>query len=191
MQQIILASASPRRKKLLEQMGLRFKVVVSDYEEIEDEKIDPHLLAKRLSLGKAKAVAKKHKNAIIIAADTFVSFRGKIMSKPVTKKVAKDMLRLLSGKSHTILTGFTILDSKTGKVVTKSVESKAYMKKLTEKEIAAYVATGEPLDKAGAYGIQERGALFVEKIEGDYFNIVGLPIFSLAQELKKFGVEVM
>lgn len=172
-------------------MGLRFKVVVSDYEEIEDEKIDPHLLAKRLSLGKAKAVAKKHKNAIIIAADTFVSFRGKIMSKPVTKKVAKDMLRLLSGKSHTILTGFTILDSKTGKVVTKSVESKAYMKKLTEKEIAAYVATGEPLDKAGAYGIQERGALFVEKIEGDYFNIVGLPIFSLAQELKKFGVEVM
>lgn len=188
MRKIVLASASPRRKKLLEQIGLRFIVEVSSYEEFDDAKLNPYTLAKKQSLGKAKAVAKNHKDAIIIAADTFVSFDGKVLSKPVTKSNAKKMLSLLSGKPHPIITGFTILDTKTGKTVTKTVETKVYMKKLTDKEINAYVNSGEPLDVAGAYAIQEKGALFVEKIVGDFYNIVGLPIYSVVSELKKFGV---
>ncbi len=191
MRKIVLASASPRRKKLLEQIGLQFEVCVSNFDETEDPNLTPHELAKNLSLGKAKAVALRYKDAIVISADTFVSFKGAILSKPETKENAKLMLRLLSGRVHPIITGFTVLDTKTGKVVTRSVETKVYMKKLTDKEIGEYIETGEPLDKAGAYGIQERGVIFVEKIEGDYSNVVGLPLYELVRELNKFGVKVM
>lgn len=188
MRRIILASASPRRKKLLEQLGLKFKVSVSNFEEKIDKKLDPHILAKKLSLGKAKDVAKKFQNAIIIAADTFVTFEGEILGKPNDKKDARRMLKLLSGTAHSIITGFTIMDSDTGRYVSKSVETKVYLKRLTDKEIDSYIKTGEPLDKAGAYGIQEKGAIFVEKIEGDFYNVVGLPIFELSKELKKFNI---
>ena len=158
---IVLASGSPRRKKLLEQIGLEFEVCVSNFDEKENPNLKTHELAKNLSLGKAKDVAPKYKDAIIISADTFVSFKGAVLSKPETKEKAKQMLRLLSGKAHPIITGFTILDTKTGKTVSKSVETKVYIKKLTDKEIEEYIKTGEPLDKAGAYGIQEKGAVFV------------------------------
>lgn len=190
MKKIILASASPRRKMLLKQIGLNFKVVVSDFEEKIDMKIDPHKLARKLSLGKAKIVAKKLNNSIIIAADTFVTFKGKILGKPKDKQDAKRVLKLLSGKTHLIITGFTIIDTTTGQSVTKSIETKVYFKKLTDKEISVYVATSEPLDKAGAYGIQEKGSVFVKKIEGDYFNVVGLPIYAVVDTLKKFGVKI-
>lgn len=191
MRKIVLASGSPRRKKLLEQIGLEFEVCVSNFDEKENPNLTPHELARNLSLGKAKDVAPKYKNAIVISADTFVSFNGVVMSKPETKEKAKQMLRLLSGNTHPIITGFTILDTKTGKTISKSVETKVYMKKLTNEEIDEYIKTGEPLDKAGAYGIQERGAMFVEKIEGDYSNVVGLPLYELVNALNKFGVKVI
>lgn len=190
MRKIILASSSPRRKILLKQMGLDFEAVVSDFEEKIDAKLSPHKLAEKLSLGKAKSVAYKYNNAIIIAADTFVIFNEKIIGKPIDDKDAKRILRLLSGKGHSIITGFTILDTKVNRSVTKSVETKVTFKKLSDKEIDSYIKTGEPLDKAGAYGIQEKGGIFIKKIDGDYFNIVGLPIYSVVEELKKFGVEV-
>ena len=190
MKSIILASASPRRKKLLERIGLRFKIVVSKFEEVIDPKLSPHQLAKKLSLEKAKIVATKYKNAIVIAADTFVICDNKIIGKPKDENDARQTLRLLSNRAHSIITGFTIIDSDTGKTVSRSEETKVFMRKITEEEIDSYVKTKEPLGKAGSYAIQEKGSMFIEKIEGDYFNVVGLPIYSLFKELKNFGVSV-
>jgi len=143
-----------------------------------------------LSLGKATDVAKRHKDAVIISADTIVALDGEIFGKPKTSERAKYMLQKMSGRAHSVLTGFTIIDTETKKQISKSVETKVYFKNLSEKEIDAYIATGEPLDKGGGYAIQGLAALFIEKIEGDYFNIVGLPIFPLTEELKNFGVSV-
>jgi septum formation protein len=191
MKKIILASASPRRKEILALTGLRFRVEPSRYEETLDHAIKPHNLAKRLSLKKARAVARKYKDALIIAADTFIVFRRKLLGKPHTSKEAQKMLSLLNGNSHSVITGYTILDTGTGKKITRSVEAKVWLKKMTGQEIEAYVATKEPLDKAGAYAIQGHGAMIVKKIEGDYLNVVGLPLFDLAGSLKKFGINLL
>lgn len=191
MRKIVLSSGSPRRKKLLEQIGLKFEVCVSNFEEKEDPRLTPYELAINPSLRKAKNVAAKYKNAIIISADTFVSFKNNVLGKPVTQENAKKMLHMLSGKSHSIITGFTIIDTKTVKTISRSVETKVYMKKLTNEDIEEYIKTGEPLDKAGAYGIQEKGAVFVTKIEGDSSNVVGLPLYELVKELNKVGVKVI
>ncbi len=191
MKKIILASGSPRRKTLLKQIGLQFEIEKSGYEEKINMKMEPHELVKKMSLKKAQSVSKNHKNAIIIAADTLVAFRGQLIGKPKTAEDAKEILGKLSGKSHSIITGFTIMDSYSGKTVTRSVETKVWFKKLSQKEIDDYVKTGEPLDKAGAYGIQELGGIFIHKIEGDYYNVVGLPLYLLAEELKKFGVFIL
>ncbi|MDI6745100.1 MAG: Maf family protein [Thermodesulfovibrionales bacterium] len=190
MKKIVLASASPRRKEILALTGLRFSVEPSDYEEILDNVIKPHKLAKRLSLKKARAVAGKYRDALIIAADTFIVFRKKLLGKPHTPKEARKMLTMLNGKSHLVITGYTVLDTRTGKNITRSVETKVWLKKMTAQEIAAYVATKEPLDKAGAYAIQGRSAMIVQKIEGDYLNVVGLPLSDLADSLKKFGIKL-
>ena len=191
MKRIILASSSPRRKALLEQLGLKFTVDTSVQEDGEFSSREPHEIARKISLNKAKSVAGRYPDAIIITADTFGVIDGRIIGKPHSVKEAHVMLAELSGKSHTVITGFTILDTATGKVVTKSVETTVYMKHITKSEIEAYVRTGEPLDKAGAYAIQGLGALFVEKIDGDYFNVIGLPLFALGEVLKEFGIEVL
>jgi septum formation protein len=188
MKKIILASASPRRKTILKQIGLEFDVAVGNHIEKIDFRLKPHQLAQELSFSKAKSVAGNCKNAIIIAADTLVVIDKEIIGKPKDARDAKRILKRLSGKCHQIITGFTIIDTLTGKKVTKSVETKVYFKILTDEEIDSYIKTGEPLDKGGAYGIQEKRSLFIEKIEGDYFNVVGLPIFALAQELQNFGI---
>lgn len=188
MKSIILASASPRRKELLKRIGLKFKIVKSDFEEKFDPKLDFHTLAKRLSLGKAKAVAKNFKNAIIIAADTLVVCDKKILGKPKDKNDARQILQILSGKPHLVITGFTITDSQTNKLISNFEETKVYMRKITDREVEDYIKTKEPFGKAGAYAIQGKGSVFVEKIQGDFFNVVGLPIYSLARELKKFGI---
>lgn len=190
MKQIILASASPRRKQLLAQIGITYTVAPSSIEEKMNARLQPKKQAEHLSLQKAKVVAKKYKNAFILAADTLVVQGNDIIGKPSSLQDAKRILRKLSGRLHKVITGFTIIDTETHKIITKSEETTVFMKKLTDKEIAAYVATGEPLGKAGAYAAQERGALFIEKIEGDFFNIVGLPLFALAKALKKFGVTI-
>ena len=191
MRKIILASASPRRKELLEKIGLKFEVEPSNYAEDMHSKLNPDELARAISLGKSRAVASKHKNAIVIAADTFIVFRGKIMGKPNTEAEARKMLMALRGKSHSVITGFTILDTEENKVLTKSVETVIHIKKLTPKEIDAYVKSKEPLDKAGAYAIQGLGSVIVERIEGDYFNVMGLPLSALAESLTEFGIHIL
>ena len=191
MKKIILASASPRRKELLAKIGLKFSIEKSNIEEGLDLKLTPKKLAERLSYRKAYKISKKHSNAVIIAADTVVVLNGKIIGKPKNPKEAVSILKKLSGKIHSVITAFTIFDTKTSKSITKSVETKVFMKKLTEKEINYYVNTGEPLDKAGAYGIQGFGGIFIEKIDGDYYNVVGLPLTALIRELKNFGINVL
>ncbi len=187
---IVLASASPRRKEILGKTGLKFTVDVSDYEEDMALELKPHQLARFLSSEKAKTVAVKYENALVIAADTFILFQGGLLGKPHTEKEAKRMLTLLNGRSHSVITGFTVIDTNSKKKLSRSVETKVYFKKMTLKEIEMYVRTGEPLDKAGAYAIQGLGSVIVRKIEGDYFNVMGLPLSSLTDVLKKFGVYV-
>jgi septum formation protein len=188
---IILASSSPRRKELLSLTGLKFSVDNSDYEEDMDSDLGPHALARFLSLEKAKAVAFRYKQAIIISADTFIVFKGKLLGKPHTEKEAGRMLRILNGKTHSVITGFTIMDTGRNKRLSRSVETRVSFKRLTEQELDNYVKTKEPLDKAGAYAIQGLGAVIIKKIEGDYFNVIGLPLSALMDGLKKFGVRIL
>ncbi len=191
MKKIILASASPRRKELLERIGLRFEVEPSNYEEDMNSGLEPHELTQKISLEKAEAVASKCKDAIVIAADTFVVFGGQILGKPHTEEDARKMLETISGNSHSVITGFSIIDTGKNKTLSKSVETKVYIRKLTMAEIDAYVKSKEPLDKAGAYAIQGLGAVIVERIEGDYFNVVGLPLSALVEALKEFGINIL
>lgn len=191
MKKIILASGSPRRKELLEKIGLQFEVAVGNIEEDLNNSLPPRKLAEKLSLEKAMAAAKKYPDAVIIAADTIGVFEGNIIGKPHTASAARKMLSMLSGKMHLVITGYTVLDTGTQKSITNSVTTKVYFRSLTGAEIEAYVKTGEPLDKAGAYAIQGLGALIVEKIEGDYYNVIGLPLNSLMESLKEFGITIL
>ena len=188
---IILASASPRRKEILEKTGLKFRVVESRREEKMDTGLKPRDLVKFLSREKAREVARRHGNALVIAADTIVVLRGRIFGKPCDKEEAKEMLRGFSGKAHSVITGFTIIDTASKKELSGSVSSKVFFKRLSANEIEAYIRSGEPLDKAGAYGIQGLGAVLIKRIEGDFFNVMGLPLNALAESLKKFGVNVL
>lgn len=191
MKQIILASGSPRRKELLEKIGLKFRAVESNFKEYVDLKLKPHELVKKLCLEKAKAVFKKYKNCIIIAADTIIVCENRILGKPKNKKDAKRMLSLLSNKTHLVITGFTIIDGSLDKAITESSETKVFVRKISPSEIDSYVKTKEPLGKAGGYAIQGLGSVFIQKVEGDFFNAVGLPIYALARILKKLGVKVL
>ncbi|MBI5100429.1 MAG: septum formation inhibitor Maf [Nitrospirae bacterium] len=188
---LILASGSPRRKELLELAGLKFRVVTSDYIEDMTLPMKPGKLAEFLSGQKADSVAAGHPDVIVIAADTFIEFEGTILGKPHTNREAKRMLKRLSGRRHEVITGYTIVDTATNHRISRSVTTKVWFRDLSDGEIDAYVKSGEPLDKAGAYAIQGLGALLVEKISGDYFNVIGLPLSSVAQDLKKFGVTVL
>lgn len=191
MKPIILASTSPRRKELLEKLGLQFQVVSSNYEEDMNSKLKPLELAKRLSAGKAGAVVAQFPQHIIIAADTFIAFSNELLGKPHTATDVTKMLKKISGKPISVITGFTIIDTSKNKKISKSVETKVYIKNLSDKEIAAYVKTKEPMDKAGAFAIQGIGAVIVKKIDGDFFNVMGLPLFDLSESLKKFGIHVL
>jgi len=185
---IILASASPRRKEILKRTGLKFKVDASGHEEKMRQGLSPQSLARLLSLEKAKSVAGRHGNALVIAADTFIVFKGKLFGKPHKKEEALRMLLTLNGKAHTVITGFTIIDTDSGKMISRSAKTKVWFKKLTADEIKSYVKSGEPLDKAGGYAVQGRGAALIKKIEGDFLNVVGLPLRMLVKSLREFGV---
>jgi septum formation protein len=191
MKKIILASTSPRRKEILSKSRLSFETQAPDYEEDMTLDMAPTNLVEFLSLGKAKAVAEKNDSAIIIAADTFVVYQDHRLGKPKTPERAKEMLEMLSGQAHELITGVTIIDTETGAVRTFHETVKVYMSKLSSEIIDAYIGTGEPLDKAGAYALQETGALLIEKIEGDFFSAMGLPLKRLAEELKGFGVNAL
>jgi septum formation protein len=162
----------------------------SDIEEDTDSGLEPHELVRQISLKKAKTVAAKYKNAIIIAADTIGVIGNKILGKPHTLNKAAEMLNEISGRPHLVITGLTVLDTVTNKSVSRTVETVVFIKKLNKHEISAYVKTGEPLDKAGAYAIQGMGAIIVERIEGDFYNVMGLPLQALTEILQEFGVDV-
>jgi septum formation protein len=189
--EIVLASASNRRKELLEKIGLQFTVDPSDYPEDASLKLKPRDRAKQISLDKARTVAARHSNAIIISADTFIVSQGQVMGKPHSTNEARKMLKALSGRSHVTMTGLTILNTPNGKTISRVIETRIYMRKLSEREIDSYVSSSEPLDKAGAYAIQGLGAVLIDKIKGDYYNVVGLPLSALVQALKSFGVDVL
>ncbi|MBU2235698.1 septum formation protein Maf [Patescibacteria group bacterium] len=191
MKKIILASTSPRRRELLKKLNINFTVEASDYKEDMQKKMLPANLSKFLALNKAKAVAKKHNSGIIIGADTFVVFGNDLLGKPKNAVMARNMLKMISGKTLTVISGYAIIDAKTNKIHSGYSTAKVSIKKLSPKEISWYINTKEPLDKAGAFAVQGYGAVFIRKLEGDFFSVVGLPIYSLVQPLKKFGVNVI
>jgi septum formation protein len=187
---IILASSSPRRKDLLLQIGLDFRVEPADVDESVLPGESPEGYAMRVALDKARAAAARAGNGTIIAADTIVVMDDEILGKPADARDAERMLMMLSGSVHRVITGLVVMDAATGKALTRTSITRVRFRRLAPHEIIAYVATGEPLDKAGAYGIQERGALLVEWIEGCYFNVVGLPLSLLGELLSSFGVDI-
>ncbi|HVT00837.1 MAG TPA: Maf family protein [Patescibacteria group bacterium] len=191
MKKIILASSSPRRRELMKFLGIPFDVVSSDFDETRIPDTDYKHFVETLSFEKVKVVAASFDDAIIVGADTVVVMDGKVLGKPKDKRDAKKKLKLLSGTKHLIITGYTIFDTKSGRVVNSSVESSVKLKDLTNEEIEAYIATGEPMDKAGGYAVQGIGGLFVEKVDGDYFNIVGLPLKDIRRHLADFGIKTL
>ncbi len=190
MKRIILASTSPRRHGLMQQIGLDFEVIPSNYEEDMTMNMFSYKLVQTLAYGKAKEVANRVKSGIVIGADTFVTLGNKKLGKPKSKEDAKNMLRMQSGKMQKIYSGIAIIDVKSGKELIAYEVTKLKMKKLTKKEIDGYVATGEPLDKAGAFALQGLGAIFVEKVDGCYSNVIGLPLHLLANKLKEFNIDI-
>lgn len=190
MNRFILASQSPRRKELLASIGLDFEVIVSDADEsvVSKENTPVNVYVQELALIKAAASAKqvlKDKNAIIISADTIVVLDGKILGKPKNEDDAFDMLKSLSGRTHEVYTGYCVMRIKDGYTVCNSIKTEVTFKAISDDKILRYIRTSEPMDKAGAYGIQGIGGMLVEKIEGDYANVVGLPTSALADTLEK------
>lgn len=193
MKEIILASQSPRRRELLGRLVPDFTVITDDSAEVLVPGEEPAQTVQRLAAEKAEHVsAKTDADALILAADTVVVLDGQILGKPKDEGDAFAMLSALSGNTHQVFTGIAVLDTKTGQRVTAFETTKVRFKPLSETEIRQYIASGEPMDKAGSYGIQELGALFVEGIDGDYFNVVGLPLCRLGKLLKEsFEIDLL
>lgn len=181
---LILASNSPRRKELLSMLGYEFIVKASDCNEDTDI-TDPYLLVKELAKRKATGIVRAD-NDTVIGSDTVVAIDGKILGKPQDAKDAANMLKLLSGKTHTVYTGVSVLQGENE--ITNVVSCDVTFKKMTDEEISNYVSSGEPMDKAGAYGIQGKGSAYVERISGDYFAVVGFPCCYVNSVLNKLGV---
>ncbi len=184
---LILASGSPRRRQLLEQIGLTFAVRSSDVDESVSPGLTPAQVVESLSARKGEAVAAEAAPGdLVLSADTVVALDGAILGKPRDRAEAEAMLTALSGRTHQVYTGVTLLQD--GRRLTEHEVTAVTFRPLSPEEIAAYVSTGEPMDKAGAYGIQGLGALLVERLEGDYFNVMGLPLCRLGEMLAQFGV---
>jgi septum formation protein len=179
---IYLASKSPRRKKLLRQLNLKFKTIDLHFHEKYNDGEDPVFLVKRLSLEKLNKALLKIRKGIVIAADTVVVIDNHILGKPKNINDAKRILRKLSGRTHFVYTGFSIYNSSNNKVLTGFEKTSVTFRKLTSSEIDDYISTGSPMDKAGAYGIQDDfGAVFIEKIDGCFYNVMGLPLAKVYQ----------
>lgn len=189
MSKIILASKSPRRRELLSVIFKNFDIEVSDADETMPDNLSPADCASEIAYRKLCDIKSKFDDALIIAADTIVVLDNKILGKPKNEADAFNMLSSLSGRTHTVYTGVAL--SYKDKLIRFSEDTSVSFRPLSADTIRAYIETKEPMDKAGAYGIQNKGALFVEKIEGDYFNVVGLPICRLATEIEKLGFSVL
>lgn len=185
---IILASQSPRRRELLERMGIsEFEIIPARGEENIVPGLTPEALVEALSRQKCLEVAAVHREALVIAADTVVAVEGRVLGKPRSKAEAEEMLSLLSGREHRVCTGLSL--SQGGRLRTGHEATAVRFRPLTREEIRHYVSTGEPMDKAGAYGIQGYGCLLVEGIVGDYYNVMGLPVCRLGRMLAEFGAD--
>ncbi len=186
--QLVLASKSPRREELLRGLNLDFIVHPSNFEEKETH-ITPEELALHNAIGKAQSLIKSYRDALIIGVDTVVAFQDHQLGKPVNEEDAKRILRLLSNTTHKVISAICIIDTKSGKNVSGIETTLVTMDRLEEADIDAYVRSGEGIDKAAGYAIQGIGALFIKRIEGDYFNVVGMPIFLLRKLLREFGIK--
>lgn len=186
--QLILASASPRRRELLGLLGKPFVIRCADIDETMDPKKAPFDEVARVSRLKALGV-EAEEDDLVIAADTIVVCEGRVLGKPRSRREAEEMLRLLSGRDHQVMTGCTLRKGRQTRTFTEVTD--LHFRPLSQREIEAYVATGEPMDKAGAYGIQGGAALFCQRLEGDYYNVMGLPVCALLQEMRAFVPEFM
>lgn len=186
--QLILASQSPRRKALMELFHIPFTVRVADIDETMDDTKPPIDEVARVSRLKAEATSRTCDD-VVVAADTIVVCRGKVLGKPADEEDAYRMLKLLSGKDHQVMTGLTVLRGDTAIVHTEVTD--IHFRELSDGEIRSYIRTGEPMDKAGSYGIQGGAALFAERMVGDYYNVMGLPVCRLGQILKSAAPELM
>lgn len=185
---IILGSASPRRKKLLEQINLKFKTVSVDLDERQLPNEKPFRMVKRLAEEKLQLALQKIQHGIIITADTIVVLDGKIIGKPKDEIDAVKILKKLSGRKHTVYTGFALFNTSTNKKIISYEKTFVQFRKLTNEEISLYVGSGSPMDKAGAYGIQDDfGAVFIQAINGCYYNVVGLPLSRVYHALNEVG----
>jgi septum formation protein len=186
---LILASSSPRRKELLKMLGIEFEVIPSFVDEVRFHAESPEDFALRASTEKALLVARNLEgDSVVIGADTIVVVDGEILGKPRDKEEAKSMLGKISGREHKVITGFSIVKPKTEILHTEYLESRVKIKALAPWEIEGYIKTGEPMDKAGAYGAQGIGAFIIEEIKGSYTNVVGLPLSQLVDALTKLGI---
>jgi septum formation protein len=186
---IILASSSPRRRELLTMIGLDYIIETSGAEEVQPHGLSPTEFVKTLALQKAQPVADLHPNDCVIGADTIVYLDGDILGKPNSPEMAKAYLTRMQGRSHVVYTGVAVL--KNGRADVRHCETTVTFAPMTHLEIESYVATGEPLDKAGAYGVQGPGGVFVERIDGNYFNVIGMPLPMLYQMLIDAGEVVV
>lgn len=191
MREFILASSSPRRIEILKALHMDFEIIPSNYEEVIIQ-MAPQELVIEFARNKAIDVAKRTAcNKIIIAADTIVFKDNEILGKPKNREDAYRMLKKLSGSSHSVMTGICLIDNDSNSIFVDYEETLVYFKELSEEDIKYYIESKEPLDKAGAYGIQGLGSIFVKKIDGCYFNVVGLPVFKLNNLLGKMGVNLL
>ena len=191
MSKIVLASGSPRRRELLERIGITdFDVRVPEVEEYFPENLTPQQVVEYISREKAEAAAALcSADEIVITADTMVFLDEARLGKPADEADALRMLTALQGRRHTVCTGVTV--RRGAEVITESESTHVYFRPATQSELRAYIATGEPMDKAGSYGVQGKGALLVEKLDGDFFNVMGLPVLRLSRMLARFGVELL
>ncbi|MBN2298510.1 MAG: septum formation inhibitor Maf [Deltaproteobacteria bacterium] len=186
--QIILASGSPRRRELFSQLGLDFEVVIPHVDENPRSGEKPDAFCARISTDKALRVIQDHADALVIAADTIVVVGGRILGKPSSSRDAAEYLLLLENRKHEVYTGYTIINRHECR--TRTIRTEVHFRAMTSEEISWYVSTGEPMDKAGAYAVQGTGSLFIDKIEGSYTNVIGLPLSDLYYDLKDFGLKL-
>ena len=188
---IILASSSPRRQELLQNLGLEFQIHPSGTDETVDDGLKPFEMVELLAERKANDVARLYSGGLVIGSDTIVVVDEQVLGKPADQQQAFQMISSLKGRSHHVYSGLAIIDAATGECKRGHVKTRVHMRDISDQEIKDYIMTGEPMDKAGAYAIQGLGSIFITGIEGDYFSVVGLPVQLLADYLEQFGIPIL
>ncbi|TCT14973.1 septum formation protein [Natranaerovirga pectinivora] len=191
MRKIVLASKSPRRKEILQSLKIPFQTITSDFDESICDIKEPSSLVKNLSQGKAESVMDLLKEpSLVIGSDTIVVFNNMILGKPKNEEEAFEFISMLEGKKHEVYSGIAIVDTESDNVYVNYEKTNVYMRHIKETEIQSYIKSGEPMDKAGAYGIQGIGSVFIERIEGDFYSVMGFPILKLYEGLNSFDINL-